>query len=283
VVTDDFRSQVDLQPPGNTPLTSNAWTHLALTYDGTAVRIFNNGVQVASQPQSGAIATGSQTLYIGGDAINGNDFAGMIDDLRIYSRALSQAEIQNDMAGANSVGVTVAAAPATAQIQVDGVTYTGSQTFQWAVGSTHTLTAPSPQAVVGSNQTIWTGWSNGAAAASQTIVVPSAAVTYTATYTTLSTDATGLAYNRGTRLFYETVTITNTGSSAVNGPIEVVFNGLPSGMTLANAAGTAPNGSPYLTIASSLAAGSSASVMATFSNPSNVLIPISLTIYSGAF
>jgi hypothetical protein len=63
------------------------------------VRIFNNGVQVASQPQSGAIATGSQTLYIGGDAINGNDFAGMIDDLRIYSRALSQAEIQNDMAG----------------------------------------------------------------------------------------------------------------------------------------------------------------------------------------
>jgi hypothetical protein len=268
---------------GNIPLTSNVWTHLALTYDGTAVQLFIDGVQVGSQPQSGVIDTGSQPLHIGGDPHSTWGFTGMIDELRIYNRALSQTEIQNDMPGNGNIGVTVAAAPATAQVQVDGVTYTGSQAFQWVVGSTHTLTAPSPQAVTYNSQTIWTGWSNGAVAASQTIVVPSTAVTYTATYTTLSVFADGPGYNRGTRQFYETETITNTRSSTVNGPVEVVFNGLPSGMTLANAAGTAPNGSPYLTIASSLAAGGSASVMATFSNPSNVLIPISLTIYSGAF
>jgi hypothetical protein len=95
--------------------------------------------------------------------------------------------------------------------------------------------------------------------------------------------AGGLAYNRGTRLFYETVTITNTGSIAINGPIQLAFNSLPSGLTLANSVGTAPNGSPYLTIASSLAPGASASVVAQFSNPSNILIPISITAYSGVF
>jgi hypothetical protein len=84
-------------------------------------------------------------------------------------------------------------------------------------------------------------------------------------------------------LFYETVTITNTGGATINGPIQLAFNGLSGGLTVANSAGTAPNGSPYLTISSSLAPGASASVLAQFSNPSNVPIPISITAYSGVF
>ena len=101
--------------------------------------------------------------------------------------------------------------------------------------------------------------------------------------TAFSIFADGPVYNRGTRLFYETVTITNTGGATINGPIQLAFNGLTSGLTLANSVGTAPNGSPYLTIASSLGPGASASVMAQFSNPSNILIPISITAYSGVF
>jgi hypothetical protein len=101
--------------------------------------------------------------------------------------------------------------------------------------------------------------------------------------TAFSVFASGPAYNRGTRLFYETVTITNTGTNVIQGPIQLAFNSLPSGLTLANSVGTAPNGSPYLTIASSLAPGASASVMAQFSNTSNVPIPISITAYSGVF
>jgi uncharacterized repeat protein (TIGR01451 family) len=95
--------------------------------------------------------------------------------------------------------------------------------------------------------------------------------------------ASGPVYNRGTKLFYETVTITNTGGAAIQGPIELVFNGLPGGLTLVNSTGTAPNGSPYLTLASSLASRASASVTAQFSNPSNVPIPISITLFSGVF
>jgi chitodextrinase len=82
---------------GPNALTANTWAHLAETYDGATMRLYVNGVQVASRAQTGAIATSTNPLQIGGDSIYGQYFAGRIDELRIYNRALSQAEIQTDM------------------------------------------------------------------------------------------------------------------------------------------------------------------------------------------
>jgi fibronectin type 3 domain-containing protein len=82
---------------GPSALPVNAWTHLATTFDGSTVRLFLNGVQVASQAQSAALAATTATLQIGGDAYPGEYFAGLIDEVRIYNRALSAAEIQVDM------------------------------------------------------------------------------------------------------------------------------------------------------------------------------------------
>ena len=79
------------------PLTANTWAHLAATYDGAMVRLYVNGVQVASRAQIGAIATSTNPLQIGGDSIYSQYFAGRIDEVRIYNRALSSAEIQSDM------------------------------------------------------------------------------------------------------------------------------------------------------------------------------------------
>jgi chitodextrinase len=78
-------------------LPANVWTHLAGTYDGSAVRLFVNGVQVGSAPISGAIATSSGVLRIGGNSLWGEFFQGRIDEVRIYNRALTAAEIQTDM------------------------------------------------------------------------------------------------------------------------------------------------------------------------------------------
>ena len=75
----------------------NTWSHLASTYDGTTLRLYVNGVQVASRAQTGAIATSSGTLTIGGDALYGQHFSGRIDEVRIYNSALSASEIQTDM------------------------------------------------------------------------------------------------------------------------------------------------------------------------------------------
>ena len=82
---------------GTAALTANTWTHLAATYDGATMRLYVNGVQVASRAQTGNIATSTNPLQIGGDSIYGQYFAGMIDEVRIYSRALTQTEIQTDM------------------------------------------------------------------------------------------------------------------------------------------------------------------------------------------
>jgi fibronectin type 3 domain-containing protein len=82
---------------GGTALATATWTHLALTYDGSNVRLYLNGVQAASIARTGTIRTSTNPLQIGGDNIYGQFFRGAIDEVRVYNRALTAAEIQTDM------------------------------------------------------------------------------------------------------------------------------------------------------------------------------------------
>jgi hypothetical protein len=80
-----------------TSLTANTWTHLAGTYDGTTIRLYVNGVQVTSMAHTGAIATAGNPLTIGGNTVDGNYFTGVIDEVRVYNKALTAAQIVSDM------------------------------------------------------------------------------------------------------------------------------------------------------------------------------------------
>jgi fibronectin type 3 domain-containing protein len=80
--------------PSTLPL--NAWTHLAATYDGSTLRTYVNGTQVAVEPHSGAMAPSTGALKIGGNNVWPEWFRGLIDDVRVYDRALTAAEIQAD-------------------------------------------------------------------------------------------------------------------------------------------------------------------------------------------
>src|SRR5438128_2510813 len=82
---------------GPSVLAVNTWTHLAATFDGATVRLYVNGAQVASQVQTTPLKPTTGTLQIGADSYTGENFVGQIDEVRIYNRALSQAEIQADM------------------------------------------------------------------------------------------------------------------------------------------------------------------------------------------
>jgi hypothetical protein len=82
---------------GPASLALNTWTHLAGTYDGATLRLYVNGVQVASQARSGLIPASTGALTFGGDALYGQYFAGRIDEVRIYNRALSVLELASDM------------------------------------------------------------------------------------------------------------------------------------------------------------------------------------------
>ena len=131
------------------PLTPGTWTHLALTYDNAQLRLFRNGVQVAQDASTGAIQTTTNPLRIGGNAIWGEYTDGRIDEVRVYNRALSAAEITADMtrpvgttgppppdttppsvavsapaAGASVSGTTPVSANASDNVAVAGVQFT---------------------------------------------------------------------------------------------------------------------------------------------------------------
>lgn len=81
---------------GTAAVPANTWTHLAVTYDATTIRLYVNGVQVATAPSAGSMTVSGNPLRIGGNLIWGEYFSGLIDDVRVYNRTLSAAEIASD-------------------------------------------------------------------------------------------------------------------------------------------------------------------------------------------
>ena len=83
---------------GTAALAVGTWTHLAVTYDGANMRLYVNGILVRTTARTGAMIATDGVLHIGGNQVWGGEFfSGLIDDMRIYNRALSAAEIQTDM------------------------------------------------------------------------------------------------------------------------------------------------------------------------------------------
>jgi glucose/arabinose dehydrogenase len=82
---------------GSTPL--NQWVHLAGVYDGATLTLYVNGVVRQSAAKTGDISASTRPVLVGGNS-NGIDplaanenLAGEIDEVRLYSRALSASEI----------------------------------------------------------------------------------------------------------------------------------------------------------------------------------------------
>jgi len=80
------------------PLAANTWYYLAATYDGETLNAYTNGVLVTSNTSpSGPAASDPNPLTFGKHAAAPYYFQGTVDDVRIYNRALSQAELLSDM------------------------------------------------------------------------------------------------------------------------------------------------------------------------------------------
>jgi len=75
-----------------TPL--NTWHHFATVFNGATVRYFFDGVYIGSQPMVMSIAADNRALTIGADFPGIPEyFNGKIDDVCLYNRALSDADI----------------------------------------------------------------------------------------------------------------------------------------------------------------------------------------------
>lgn len=69
------------------------WNHIVGTWDGTTIRIYVNGVEGASDAYAGTI-TSSHPFEIGRLGGNAFNLDGKLDDVRIYNRVLSLAEVK---------------------------------------------------------------------------------------------------------------------------------------------------------------------------------------------
>ena len=81
---------------------TNTWSHLVALYDGSSLKLYQNGQLVSSTSASGPIPTTNYALFIGtktNSSPSYNYFNGEIDEVRLYNRALNLSEIQT-LAGA---------------------------------------------------------------------------------------------------------------------------------------------------------------------------------------
>ena len=166
----------------STILATSQWYFVAVIYDGSQMRFYLNGTSCGTTAKSGGVIPNSaRQIWLGGNEPWGEYLNGMLDEVRIYKRALSQAEIQALMTPTLNVGTvgsgTVARTPNQAQYSAGTVvTLTATPSAGWTfsgwsgdlTGSTNpaaitmdnskTVTATFALEVVEATRAIYAGW-----------------------------------------------------------------------------------------------------------------------------
>lgn len=75
------------------PPATGVWTHVAFTYDGAKVKGYLDGVEKLSVAAAGRIPSRPTALRLGIDGASAQPYKGKLDDVRIYDRALTAADI----------------------------------------------------------------------------------------------------------------------------------------------------------------------------------------------
>ncbi|NIS49767.1 MAG: LamG domain-containing protein, partial [Phycisphaerae bacterium] len=77
------------------PLDVDVWHHLAITYDGTTIRYYADGVELDTDPgkSNDRNLVHADRVHVGKRATSNLCFPGSVDDARVYSTVLSESEI----------------------------------------------------------------------------------------------------------------------------------------------------------------------------------------------
>jgi len=90
----DLRINDTLSGVSGGAMTLNTWTHCAFTYDGTNIRVYVNGSLITTSGSlPGTITTADKFNVAGWTTTSQYDTDVIIDDVRVFNSALSQAQI----------------------------------------------------------------------------------------------------------------------------------------------------------------------------------------------
>ncbi len=123
---------------GSTVLSTGQWNHIAITYDGTNLCAYLNGVSDGSTAASGDINTsGNYNLGVGWLAQSGvtvQHFNGRIDDVKLYNRALTSGEIAVLATVSNASAGRLTAVNIVSSNSISQSSSTATNTFMGRVG-----------------------------------------------------------------------------------------------------------------------------------------------------
>jgi hypothetical protein len=112
----------------NSP-SAGEWHHIAATYDGKVFKCYIDGVLGEEWAYAGAMPQNTASVTIGCRSRGGTFFNGMIDDVRLYDRALTAGQIKVALAGGTPVyGKAESPTPA------DGALAVTMPLLQWSAG-----------------------------------------------------------------------------------------------------------------------------------------------------
>ena len=234
------------------PISTGTWYHVASTWDGTTRKLFVNGVLKRSDTPGANNATAAN-FHIGKTCCS-EFFNGLIDDVAIYTRALSAGEVA-ELANSSIPTPTNSAVPAVSGIARKGETldastgsWTGSPssyTYQWkrantADGTYSNISSETSNRYILTDDDIGSyikvsvvavngaGVSSAALSAATSIVVDLAESVVPTTTAPVAT-ANGFTFTILNYSNLYTYTLTSTSGSIARSAGEVAVTGLSSG------------------------------------------------------
>ena len=199
----------------------NAWTHVALSYEGASLCLYVNGTQVAVSAATGSLVTSLEPMRFGAG------FTGSLDEIRVYRRALSATEIASDMSTPIHIFSPFIAAVTPGTGVVGQAIVISGGGFNAVQGSSTVTLNDSPMSV-----TAWNSWEI-------TAIVPPPVPNVTGTVVRVrvgSSSGTGSftllqpaigALDAATTWVGQTVSIQGNGFSVTQGPNTATLNGVP--------------------------------------------------------
>jgi hypothetical protein len=76
----------------HTALTLNTWVHVALSFDGTTIRLYRDGIEVTTFSNTGGITGGTYNFLAVPSTANGQ-----VDDVRVFNTTFTAAQITSFM------------------------------------------------------------------------------------------------------------------------------------------------------------------------------------------